>query len=388
MYLSAVEVQSLTELTLLNFIGLGLKEGPYIDYKRKISVGELREKKEILKDVTGFANAAGGLILIGVDEPSRAPLPRQRLHGVEDGLKLAKTVETLLRTHIDPRIPGVLVWPVDVLSDRHCLIIWVPASVAKPHMITIDEECRFYVRHTESSVPMRSDEVRSAVLSTSTHEKVARAYCERKHNEIRKRAATNSSYFHLQAVPLLPFVRDWDVYSAGFEKIIRGSDRVRDFDTIRLDARTPRRILEGVGGFGDGKPPLWRTEIHRNGYVSVEYSLNNWEQVGNSMAVVATDAIDELFSAFAKILRKCINTSRMATPYLILCSYRGARSTVVRLQHSDTYGPLELEEIVWPEQRLDVGENVAGVATQMANDFFNAFGVDDEVRPGGGMSRD
>lgn len=48
-------------------------EGKTLDYKRDNYGGKDEDKKELLKDVSSFANTQGGDILIGIDEDKGIP---------------------------------------------------------------------------------------------------------------------------------------------------------------------------------------------------------------------------------------------------------------------------------------------------------------------------
>ena len=69
MYFTSAEVQNLDETGLRKFLEKRVPEGHHLDYKETLSGNNDRAKREFLKDVTAFANANGGDILIGVEEP-------------------------------------------------------------------------------------------------------------------------------------------------------------------------------------------------------------------------------------------------------------------------------------------------------------------------------
>lgn len=67
MQLTARQVIALTEESLGKFLALSIPEGLYLDYKEGLSgISEKETKREFLKDVTAFANAAGGHLFLGV----------------------------------------------------------------------------------------------------------------------------------------------------------------------------------------------------------------------------------------------------------------------------------------------------------------------------------
>jgi hypothetical protein len=103
MQLTAQQVMALTEESLRKFLALSIPEGLYLDYKESLSgTSEKETKREFLKDVTAFANAAGGHLFLGVKEPSEGLLVERQLVGLENGDALAQDLERLASSSIDP----------------------------------------------------------------------------------------------------------------------------------------------------------------------------------------------------------------------------------------------------------------------------------------------
>lgn len=78
-------------------------ESKTLDYKRDNYGGRDEDKKELLKDVSSFANTQGGDILIGVDEDKGLPtgIPGVVLADA-DNEKLR--LEGIIRHGLDPRV--------------------------------------------------------------------------------------------------------------------------------------------------------------------------------------------------------------------------------------------------------------------------------------------
>jgi predicted HTH transcriptional regulator len=135
MHLTAQQVLALTETTLRNFISLGIAEGLYLDYKENLWWPlEKDAKREFLKDVTAFANAAGGDLLLGVRDPSEGVSVDSQLVGLDNGDAVAQDLERLASTSIDPRIPGLRIVRVPLANGRSCLAVHVPPSLSRPHI--------------------------------------------------------------------------------------------------------------------------------------------------------------------------------------------------------------------------------------------------------------
>lgn len=176
MALSRDEVLALDSTALLNFLGRKLGEGQYIDYKIDLTYGaakvdslrkdQIREQRdELLKDLTAFANAYGGIVLVGTHEPAKVNSPEEAAVGIEiDPSAFGHRVDQYLSDCVEPRIVGLVRHEIRLPNGRYVFAFWVPASVSRPHRVIGSRE--FFARHNESSTKMSIQEIRSAVLAS------------------------------------------------------------------------------------------------------------------------------------------------------------------------------------------------------------------------------
>jgi predicted HTH transcriptional regulator len=102
----------------------------------------------MLADVTAMANAQGGYILIGVEEDTTQPdgTPKQ-LIGIENGDSEGTWIESVCLSSIDEKIAGLRVRDIVLSNGRSCVIIQVPNSIRKPHMVVHEKHRSFRIRH-------------------------------------------------------------------------------------------------------------------------------------------------------------------------------------------------------------------------------------------------
>lgn len=83
-----------------------VREGRDLDYKRQLPGKASGEKKEFLKDVSSFANAAGGFLIYGMEEKDGEP---EELVGIsaENSEGEILRLASIIQTGVQPRIPGV-----------------------------------------------------------------------------------------------------------------------------------------------------------------------------------------------------------------------------------------------------------------------------------------
>lgn len=148
-----------TEQDLRKLIEDQVGESLKLDYKES---GALRRtdssKKELSKDVSAFANAAGGVLVYGMREGGNMPIE------LDDGLdpdEISKEwVEQVINSRIDRRIAGIRVRQVPLSGarlGRVAYVVYVPSSAHAPHMAS---DHRYYKRFNFESVPMDEYEVR------------------------------------------------------------------------------------------------------------------------------------------------------------------------------------------------------------------------------------
>jgi hypothetical protein len=149
-----------TETYLNELIVMGVRESLTLDYKRCDALQRKDGKiREISKDVSAFANSAGGTIVYGIIEDKNVPT------GFDDGLDPAGDInkewlEQVITSNIQQRIDGVRIHVVDLPTfkpSRSALIVFVPQSKRAPHMAN---DYRYYKRYNFESVPMEDYEVR------------------------------------------------------------------------------------------------------------------------------------------------------------------------------------------------------------------------------------
>jgi len=330
MQLTAQQVLALTEDTLRKFLDLGVPEGLYLDYKEGLSKSTEKDaKREFLKDVTAFANAAGGHLFLGVKEPADGVSVESQLVGIDEGDVLAQDLERLASTSIDPRIPDLRMVPVPLANGKSCIAVHIPPSLSRPHMVNYAGHRSFYVRHSESSFPMTTHEVREAVLTSSSSEARARIYVEHYLLKVREELGDRQTAFFLQAMPLISPESPWDVLSTPFENVLRGDAR-RDKYHYGADLAsnvTPRPTIDGLLGQDQREHPTWATEVHRTGYVSVFYRDIQIEKVGAVDRFVVHSGTCDIFRAFCHMLKELLQVSSTDVPYLVACAYLNARGT-------------------------------------------------------------
>lgn len=148
-------ITSWTETDLQAFVDSRVQESVTLDYKR---LAALDNREEISKDISAFANSAGGVIVYGIVEEGQFPshvdlsVPQKPLD--------RETLENVITSTIYPRVDGLLIQPIPLSSGATAYVVDIPAaSVFAPHQA---KDKRYYRRFNFKSVPMEDYEVRDA----------------------------------------------------------------------------------------------------------------------------------------------------------------------------------------------------------------------------------
>jgi predicted HTH transcriptional regulator len=133
MPITRMDFDRLSEADLERLRENEVAEGIDLDYKLKPYGTSDADKKEFLKDVSSFANTAGGDIIVGLREADGLPAEVVGVDGDLDAEVLR--LESLLRDRMEPRIIGIRMRPVPLANGRRVLVIRVPKSWNPPHAV-------------------------------------------------------------------------------------------------------------------------------------------------------------------------------------------------------------------------------------------------------------
>ncbi len=150
-----------TEDDILSLVNNKVCESTTLDYKACDALAKIEgKKKDISKDVSAFANSAGGTIVYGVSE-NAAHEPEAIDSGYGPTDISGEWLEQVINTNVERRIDRVIINTV-LLHKTHpgkvLYVVYVPESKLAPHMAS---DGRFYRRFNFQSVPMKEYEVRN-----------------------------------------------------------------------------------------------------------------------------------------------------------------------------------------------------------------------------------
>jgi hypothetical protein len=162
-----VNLNDLTPADIQGLIDSEIAEGLRFEYKSELPTDQSDDKRKFLYEVAAMANSAGGDIAFGIVDREGPDGQNTGIASKLSGLKfpnVQKVIEpltNLIRDCITPRLAGVTMQTVSC-EDGDVLVIRIPASWNKPHMVTIGKVDKFYMRTAIGKAPMSIDEIRRA----------------------------------------------------------------------------------------------------------------------------------------------------------------------------------------------------------------------------------
>ena len=167
MSIADIPIEKIDESTLQRLRADEVVEQLRLEYKETIAHASRDEKKELLRDISSFANTAGGDILFGVREDKGKPV---EIIGVpmEDPDKVTSQLDEIIRDGLEPRLSGHRIHPIALGSGRHVILVRIPRSYAGPHRVRFQSTPQFWARRTNGKYYLDINELRNAFLLSET----------------------------------------------------------------------------------------------------------------------------------------------------------------------------------------------------------------------------
>jgi len=147
-----------TEQDINDLVQTKVPESIELDYKESPSLQNTDGRKnEISKDVSAFANSAGGSIIYGVVENNHEP---QSIDAGSDPKAISREwLENVITSRIHPKISGLIINPIRLSTGRDIYLLYIPQS----HTAHQAHDKRYYKRHNFKSEPMEDYEIRDVM---------------------------------------------------------------------------------------------------------------------------------------------------------------------------------------------------------------------------------
>ena len=134
------------------------RENNHLEYKSKVGNSD-KDKREFSKDVSGFANANGGFLIIGIEEKEGLPSKICGIERVLGNQKIDEWINNVLISNIEDKIRyEIRIFDLD--DEKIVVVLYIAESPKKPHMVTSQKRNTYFIRHNTSVDPATQSEVR------------------------------------------------------------------------------------------------------------------------------------------------------------------------------------------------------------------------------------
>jgi hypothetical protein len=383
MLLAGRRLEGVSESDLRQFV-LGSTEGDTVEFKRDIWGPNDDQKREMLRDITAFANHSGGEIYVGVEEDANGTAVA--LPGIA-GAGHSERVLNSCRSNIDRNIQGLSAHPVSLSNGNSVLILRIPYSLIGPHMITFGGLNQFWKRYGRTKERMSVEEIEAAFITRVNAEIAAERFTRERQQTLQGKASLHRWLF-LSATPLFLRRHAVDVFDRSVEEMFKFPPSpltTRGLGPTHMGFNMFRPTLNGLRGeeVGRDNALMQYIELHRTGHMEIGvswlYAPPKREQEQN---LLYPNLILEYSYNFTNLAKRIYAACALGTPVILRLAILNAANTRMfgeRQEYQHTHA-----QVVWDEPTLEVppvyvqdvvSEPTHVMVKTMNDSLWNAFGL-------------
>lgn len=346
MSIDRLDFDQMSEGDLSELIVGQVPEGLRIDYKRDLYGSSDADKREVLKDISGFANAFGGHLIIGIEEQNGLPVSIPGVAG-ENPDEIVLRLEQIARTGLEPRIQGLRVLAVPLSSGTYCFVIRIPRSWHPPHRVSAQNSNRFWIRNSGGTHEASVDELRTLFTMGADAQHRVFQFREERLREISNsqsdRPLHGDGRLILHIVPLAAITSSLQI---DLEKALKLNQA---FWPIGSSGMSPRFNLEGFINERGGDRNFGYTQVFRNGII--EATKSTIVATFEGKKYISSGIEKQIF----EVLHHYINGLRdlgVPPPLLVLFTLDGVRGAAYKVSNNifgDPEPVIERDVVFLPE---------------------------------------
>ena len=356
-----------------------VREHIHLDYKLESYPHGRSETIEMLADVTAMANAQGGYILIGVEEnrPDPDGTPKQ-LIGIENGDAEATWIQSVCLSSIDEKITGLRVRDIPLANGRSCVVIQVPDSVRKPHMIVYRKHRSFRIRHGRTKSFMGMQEVRNMILNMNAYCTSLKSLIEDRKQKLRD-LAKEAPWLLLMATPIYVDRDKIDPLRDDIRDLLRRVPGSPDRN-FGIYAGTPKPTFLGIEA--SSKKGVLR--LFRNGHLEYCEDHSAMDERPNKAMPIYSYRTTVTLLNFLEVARQIMQLGEVSEPITITAHWENFNPSYLHRWKSPQI-PFHAKDSgisIWRESELSIEftaselSDVNSLARSVIDRLFNTFGYD------------
>lgn len=356
-------------------------ESPRLDYKQDWWGSNDEARREMLRDISAFANSLGGHMVLGVQTQRGLGAGNLECPVAMEGLPRSDYGEMISRScrdNLDPPCKGIEVCQIELSDDRTIVVIRIPQSLEAPHMVTFKGLNQFWQRHGTDKQPMSTRELRSMIVSRLDYEGQLLRLVEQQQLVIRHGPARPTLY--IWASPVLPLIDEVDVRDTRL-RLALGEEALTDpfAHNCSLYSGMPVPSLQGVEAKESNSNAQF-IALHRNGYL--EFSTTEFADSVQDQRCIISVRVAIYLENFAHLVSQVSTHLQAQGPLAFGCSLLFVNNH--GLYKERNYSP-KLSSEAWNKDDLILGHRVsydfgadrAAIIRHFNDLLWNAFHFDE-----------
>lgn len=278
------DIKNITKEDLENLVRNHKQEDSFLDFKRDLYGKTDTDKKELLKDVSAFANGSGGEIIIGIEEDNYSQA--KILCGfTTTNISVEKNrIEQIIMNGLEPKLDTFKVRYIYIGNHRFVMIIRIEHSPLFPHMVSFQRFNKFYIRKSDKNLLLDVYELRNLFLKSENFMQEIRKYNQDKIKNILEKNAIlptiEAPKILINFIPFDAFTRQTYLDLAKSNLKINFPEQRINFDGLLAYQMNDK----GINSYA---------QIHRNGIIEFLSSSNKVFDIINNPFVIANNLATE-----------------------------------------------------------------------------------------------
>ncbi len=133
-----------------------------MEYKSSGALDKTNKKKEeISKDISAFANSAGGMIIYGISEDKNKRFP-ERIDPINASEFSKEWLENVITSNIYPKINNLAITSISIPDENDDLVVYV-VEIPQSNTAHQAKDFKYYKRYNFKSQPMLDWEIRDVM---------------------------------------------------------------------------------------------------------------------------------------------------------------------------------------------------------------------------------
>jgi hypothetical protein len=376
MWIFSRPIDELRDEDIQGLMANRVREGVALEFKRDMYGGRDEDIREMLRDVASIANAEGGVLVIGIDEDGEGAAVA--IKNVPNSENQASRLIASCGVNISDRIPGLRAVPL-ATAGGEVVVVDIPRSYRKPHMITFRGATDFWIRHDRQKARMSIAEIRTAISTTEELGMKVEAFVERRRLAVS--SGVNELLFVLMATPLLLEDGRVDALNPKLKRLLQNAPSYRSRVGAATLASHGARIEPTLNGVRAVEQNFSRLEVFRNGHV--EFVVMRSDSVVNDRGQdrwLRGWVVAELVRNFVHLIIELRRLTDIVDPYVFTVSVWYCRGVAMPEQGGDRWGIEDTRQ--FDEASRDLFLDPVGVvideqpdatAQRILDRFWNAF---------------